>query len=146
MKASELIVKCPENEGVEYIFSVPGEENMDLLHALLTSSIRFVLTRWKQMLRFGRPAFIGFNNPDLVKYAESFGANGFRIESTDQLAPTLRTALDSNKLSLIDCPVDGAKNLRLTQRLGMIPGLGKLPAGAPPAICRSAGLKKDCAK
>src|ERR1039457_6144998 len=45
VKAAELIVKCLENEGVEYIFGVPGEENMDLLDALLGSSIRFVMTR-----------------------------------------------------------------------------------------------------
>jgi acetolactate synthase-1/2/3 large subunit len=76
--------------------------------------------RWKQMLQFGRPAFVDFNNPDLVKYAESFGANGYRIESADQLAPTLRTALNSNKLTIIDCPVDGAENLRLTDRLRML--------------------------
>src|ERR1039457_4311226 len=52
VKASELIVKCLENEGVEYIFGVPGEENMDLLDALLGSSIRFVLTRHEQGAAF----------------------------------------------------------------------------------------------
>ena len=52
MKASELIVKCLENEGVEYIFGVPGEENMDLLDALLGSSIRFVMTRHEQGAAF----------------------------------------------------------------------------------------------
>ena len=40
MKVTKLIVKCLENEGVEYIFGVPGEENIDLLDALLGSSIR----------------------------------------------------------------------------------------------------------
>ena len=52
MKATELIVKCLENEGVQYIFGVPGEENMDLLDALLDSSIRFVLTRHEQGAAF----------------------------------------------------------------------------------------------
>jgi acetolactate synthase-1/2/3 large subunit len=52
MKATELIVKCLENEGVEYIFGVPGEENMDLLDALLASSIRFVMTRHEQGAAF----------------------------------------------------------------------------------------------
>src|ERR1035437_4994331 len=52
MKASELIVKCLENEGVDYIFGVPGEENMDLLDALLGSSIRFVMTRHEQGAAF----------------------------------------------------------------------------------------------
>src|ERR1039457_6132341 len=52
MKAAELIVKCLEHEGVEYIFGVPGEENMDLLDALLVSSIRFVMTRHEQGAAF----------------------------------------------------------------------------------------------
>ncbi len=75
------------------------------------------LIRWKQMLHFGRAAFVDFHNPDLVKYAESFGGTGYRIESADQLAPVLRAALSSNKLTVIDCPVDAAENLRLTERL-----------------------------
>jgi acetolactate synthase-1/2/3 large subunit len=52
VKATELIVKCLENEGVEYIFGVPGEENMDLLDALLSSSVRFVMTRHEQGAAF----------------------------------------------------------------------------------------------
>ncbi len=47
---------------------------------------------------------------------------------------------------IVKCPVDGVENLRLTQKLGMIPGLGKLPAGEPPVVCRPAGLNKECAK
>jgi acetolactate synthase-1/2/3 large subunit len=78
------------------------------------------LIRWKQMQQFGRPAFVDFNNPDLVKYAESFGANGFRITAADELAPALRTALTSNKLTIIDCPVDGGENLCLTKRLAAL--------------------------
>ena len=75
------------------------------------------LIRWKQMLHFGRPAFVDFRNPDLVRYAESFGAHGCRIGSADELAPALRSALDSDKLTVIDCPVDASENLRLTERL-----------------------------
>jgi acetolactate synthase-1/2/3 large subunit len=52
VKATELIVKCLENEGVGYIFGVPGEENMDLLDALLGSSIRFIMTRHEQGAAF----------------------------------------------------------------------------------------------
>jgi acetolactate synthase-1/2/3 large subunit len=76
------------------------------------------LIRWKQMQQFGQPAFVDFNNPDLVKYAESFDAVGCHIESADELAPALRAALNSNQLTIIDCPVDASENLRLTQRLG----------------------------
>ncbi len=57
MKASELFVKCLENEGVEYIFGVPGEENADLMMALEGSSIRFVLTRHEQGAAFMADAY-----------------------------------------------------------------------------------------
>ncbi|WP_408009394.1 acetolactate synthase large subunit [Pseudalkalibacillus sp. A8] len=45
MRVSELFVKCLENEGVEYIFGVPGEENIDFLEALKESEIEFITTR-----------------------------------------------------------------------------------------------------
>lgn len=45
MKAAELMIKCLEREGVEYIFGVPGEENLDIMDALLDSSIEFIVTR-----------------------------------------------------------------------------------------------------
>ncbi|HXX80204.1 MAG TPA: acetolactate synthase large subunit [Thermodesulfovibrionales bacterium] len=45
MKVSELIMRCLEREGVRYIFGLPGEENIDLLEAVLSSQIQFVLTR-----------------------------------------------------------------------------------------------------
>lgn len=48
MKASDLFIKALENEGVEYIFGVPGEENLDFLESLRTSNIRLILTRHEQ--------------------------------------------------------------------------------------------------
>ncbi len=45
MKGSDLVVKCLENEGVEYIFGVPGEEVLDLLDSLSRSRIKFIVTR-----------------------------------------------------------------------------------------------------
>lgn len=53
MKASDLFVKALENEGVEYIFGIPGEENLDLLESLRSSSkIRLILTRHEQGAAF----------------------------------------------------------------------------------------------
>lgn len=48
MKASDLMVKALEAEGVEYIFGIPGEENLDLLESLRGSSIKLILTRHEQ--------------------------------------------------------------------------------------------------
>src|SRR5262249_51666850 len=52
MKASELFVKALEAEGVQYVFGIPGEENLDLLEALRTSSIKLILTRPEQAAGF----------------------------------------------------------------------------------------------
>ena len=53
MKASDLFVKCLEEEGIEYIFGVPGEENADFIMSLEESEkIRFVLTRHEQGAAF----------------------------------------------------------------------------------------------
>ena len=52
MKASELLIRCLENEGVRYVFGVPGEENLDVMDALLDSSISFVVTRHEQGAAF----------------------------------------------------------------------------------------------
>ena len=48
MKASDLFVKALENEGVEYIFGIPGEENLDILNSLIDSNIQLILTRHEQ--------------------------------------------------------------------------------------------------
>jgi acetolactate synthase-1/2/3 large subunit len=52
MKAAELFVRCLENEGVEYIFGIPGEENLDIMDALLGSNIQFITTRHEQGAAF----------------------------------------------------------------------------------------------
>lgn len=52
MKASDLFVKQLEEEGVEYIFGLPGEENLDLLESLRTSRIKVVITRHEQAAAF----------------------------------------------------------------------------------------------
>ncbi|MFT4512549.1 MAG: acetolactate synthase-1/2/3 large subunit [Planctomycetota bacterium] len=48
MKASDLFVQALESEGVEYVFGVPGEENLDFLDSLSRSSIKLILTRHEQ--------------------------------------------------------------------------------------------------
>ena len=53
MKASDLFVKCLEEEGIEYIFGVPGEENADFMISLEESDkIKFILTRHEQGAAF----------------------------------------------------------------------------------------------
>jgi thiamine pyrophosphate-dependent acetolactate synthase large subunit-like protein len=208
MKAAELFVRCLENEGVEAVFGIPGEENVDIMDVLLDSSIRFITTRheqgaafmadvygrltgragvclatlgpgatnlvtgvaaklafpnqtvaavtgdagfmmnsqeietalrigtpmviviwndggygliaWHQLRRFGRPSYADFSNPDFVKYAESFGAKGYRVRAADELVPILRQAIADDTVAVIDCPVDYSENMKLTERLGKL--------------------------
>src|SRR6476620_9155705 len=52
VKAAQLFVKALENEGVKYIFGIPGEENIDVMDALLDSSIKFVTCHHEQGAAF----------------------------------------------------------------------------------------------
>jgi len=52
MKTSDLFIKALENEGVEYIYGIPGEENLDFLDSLQGSSIKLILTRHEQAAGF----------------------------------------------------------------------------------------------
>ena len=66
---------------------------------------------------FGRTSYVAFANPDFVKYAESFGAKGYRVGAADELLPILRQAIADNTVVVIDCPVDYSENMKLTERL-----------------------------
>jgi acetolactate synthase-1/2/3 large subunit len=78
------------------------------------------LIEWKMDLELGEHYYVKFGNPDVMKYAESFGAKGYRITAADQLLPTLKEALADDGVSVIACPVDYSENLRLTDTLGQL--------------------------
>ena len=85
---------------------------------LIWSDNAYGLIEWKQMNAFSRVSNIHFNNPDFVKYAESFGAKGYRVTCAADLLPILRQALADNTVSIIDCPVDYRENHKLAEKLG----------------------------
>ncbi|MCF6253157.1 MAG: acetolactate synthase large subunit [Thiomicrorhabdus sp.] len=87
---------------------------------LIWNDSQYGLIEWKQQRRFGRSAYIDFKNPDFIQYAKSFGAEGVRIESANQLLPALKKALELNTVTVIDCPVDYSQNDRLTALLGNV--------------------------
>jgi acetolactate synthase-1/2/3 large subunit len=84
---------------------------------LIWNDSEYGLITWHQLRHFGRPSHIEFKNPDFVKYAESFGAKGYRVEKTADLLPTLKKALADDVVAIIDCPVDYSENMKLTERL-----------------------------
>jgi acetolactate synthase I/II/III large subunit len=76
------------------------------------------LIEWKQHNHFGESAFIKFGNPDFVRFAESMGLKGYRVNSCAEFIPTLKEALEQSVPTVIDCPVDYQENLRFSQRAG----------------------------
>ena len=90
---------------------------LDLVILIFDDS-KYGLIEWHQNRHFGRATGIEFTNPDFVKFAESFGAKGYRVEQTQDLLPTLQTALGDGTVSIVDCPVDYSENMKLTEKLG----------------------------
>lgn len=84
---------------------------------LIFNDSKYGLIEWHQLRHFNRATNIDFSNPDFVRFAESFGARGYRVEHADELLPTLETALNDGTVSIVDCPVDAGENMRLTGRL-----------------------------
>lgn len=76
------------------------------------------LIKWHQERRFGRSGFVDFTNPDFVKYAESFGARGYRVNYGDELLPIMEQAFNDKTVVVIDIPVDYSENMKLTEKLG----------------------------
>lgn len=89
---------------------------------LIWDDSAYGLIEWKMDLDLGRSSNIRFGNPDFVRYAESFGARGYRVESAAELLPTLRKALADDAVSVITVPVDYSHNLQLTDKLGDLTG------------------------
>ena len=87
---------------------------------LIWNDSQYGLIKWHQDRRFGRDTQIEFGNPDFVKYAESFGARGYRVESAADLLPTLQQAIADDTVVIVDCPVDYSENMKLTETLGQL--------------------------
>jgi acetolactate synthase-1/2/3 large subunit len=84
---------------------------------LIWNDSEYGLITWHQLRHFGRPSHVTFKNPDFVKYAESFGAKGYRVERAADLLPTLEQAIRDDTVVIVDCPVDYGENMLLTARL-----------------------------
>jgi len=80
------------------------------LTVLILRDDAYGMIRWKQANMGFKDWGLTYGNPDYVKFAESFGAQGHRIESSDHLRETLAHCRDTPGVHLIDCPVDYAEN------------------------------------
>ncbi|MBI2657936.1 acetolactate synthase large subunit [Candidatus Woesearchaeota archaeon] len=79
---------------------------------------KYGMVEWKQTIHHQKTHGIEFGNPDFVKYAESFGAKGYRVEKAGDFAKMLADALKQKTVSIIDVPVDYSENFTLMKKLG----------------------------
>lgn len=68
------------------------------------------MIKWEQDMEGYKSFGLDFQNPDFIKYAESYGAKGHRIEQTADLAPTMESCFNAGGVHLIDVPVDYSEN------------------------------------
>lgn len=69
---------------------------------------------------FKKKIGVDFCNPDFIKYAESFGAAGYKIEKTDDIEPILKKAIKSKDICIIDVPIDISENHTMLAKMGNI--------------------------
>ncbi len=77
---------------------------------LILNDNSYGMIRWKQANMGFEDFGLTYGNPDFVKYAESYGAIGHRVESAEGLPALLAHCLDTPGVHLIDCPVDYSEN------------------------------------
>jgi acetolactate synthase I/II/III large subunit len=83
------------------------------LVVLVIEDHAYGMIRWKQAAD-GFPDFgLNFGNPDFVKYAESYGAHGARVETADGLVPAIESAFKAGGVQLVSVPVDYSENQRV---------------------------------
>ncbi|HIK27224.1 MAG: acetolactate synthase large subunit [Oscillatoriaceae bacterium SKW80] len=100
MNTAELLVRCLENEGVRYIFGLPGEENLHVLEALQNSSIQFITVRHEQGAAFMADV-----------YGRLTGQAGVCLSTLGPGATNLMTGV-------ADANLDGAPLVAITGQVG----------------------------
>ena len=80
---------------------------------LILEDSAYGMIRWKQAVDDFPDFGLTFGNPDFVKYAESYGAKGSRIESTEAIVPTLERAFAGGGVHLVVVPIDYTENKRV---------------------------------
>ncbi|MEE9603141.1 MAG: thiamine pyrophosphate-dependent enzyme, partial [Thermoguttaceae bacterium] len=83
------------------------------LVVLLLRDDAYGMIKWKQANMGFADFGLDLGNPDFVKYAQSYGAHGHRIESADQLLPQLQECHATPGVHLVDTPVDYSENDRI---------------------------------
>ncbi|MET0428638.1 MAG: thiamine pyrophosphate-dependent enzyme, partial [Microvirga sp.] len=85
---------------------------LNLVVLILVDSA-YGMIRWKQAVDRFPDWGLTFGNPDFVRYAEAYGARGWRIGATSELAPTLEAAFTAGGVHVVAAPIDYSENTRV---------------------------------
>ncbi len=88
---------------------------LDLVIVILSDN-GYGMIKWKQDAMGFESFGLDFGNPDFVKYAEAYGAQGYRVEKTEDFSRVLSECLDKKGIHLIDVPIDYSENDRVLTR------------------------------
>ncbi|MGO0733651.1 acetolactate synthase AlsS (plasmid) [Bacillus shihchuchen] len=75
------------------------------------------MVAFQQMMKYGRTSATEFGDVDLVKYAESFGAIGLRVNAPEELEGVLKEAMKAEGPVIVDIPIDYRDNIKLSEKL-----------------------------
>ncbi|HEN7171664.1 TPA: acetolactate synthase AlsS [Streptococcus agalactiae] len=106
-----------------FLFSAQELETAVRLHLPIVHIIwndgKYNMVEFQEEMKYGRSSGVDFGPVDFVKYAESFGAKGYRVDSKDSFEETLKQALidAENGLVLIDVPIDYKDNVTLGETI-----------------------------
>lgn len=81
----------------------------DIVHVVWRDG-SYDMVRIQQMMKYGRESGVRFNSPDIVRFAESFGALGLSIQTPDDIRPVMKRALETPGPVLVDVPIDYSDN------------------------------------
>jgi acetolactate synthase-1/2/3 large subunit len=86
------------------------------LVVLILRDDAYGMIKWKQADMGFEDFGLDYGNPDFVKYAQSYGAHGHRVESANALLPLMENCHVSPGIHVIDCPIDYADNDRILNK------------------------------
>lgn len=90
--------------------------NLPIVH-IIWNDQTYDMVGFQQQVKYNRKSAVEFGNVDFVKFAESFGAKGFRVHTKEELASVLKEAFQTDGPVVIDVPVDYKDNEKLNTQL-----------------------------
>jgi acetolactate synthase I/II/III large subunit len=93
-------------------------EKMDFVHIVWVDGY-YDMVKEQQLIKYKRDSAVKLGYVDIVKFAESFGAIGYRIQSAAELLPTLKKALEQKGPVLIEVPIDYSDNPKLFESVNV---------------------------